>query len=164
MLTLAASADTAALDPAFGPAPEDEVQRHLSRHLQTPGEVCMQLVYRRDGGPFLGFWRLVRVPSRPQALGVEILWLDPAHRRQGLAREWVAGALEHLRGVASELWARVYLANAPALSFWMQAGLCRVVRHQGEFIHGLDGPGPHSLILCTDIPPLEPDPTGVPPA
>ena len=159
MEALAASQDVAALDPAFGEAREADVQAHLSRHLREPGRVCMQVLHRRadpssgqeTAADFLGFWRLVRVPSRPQAIGVEILLLQATHRRQGLAQELVTAALERLRGVGDELWARVYLANSRAMAFWLSVGLSRVVEHQGAQVHSVEGPGPASLILSREI-------------
>lgn len=163
MEALAESQDIAALDPTFGATTEAELQTHLDRHRRAPDQVCMQLLFRRAEGSlahgaadFIGFWRLVRVPSRPQAVGVEILLMRPAHRRRGLAQELVTGTLEQLRGVGGdsggELWARVFLANARAMAFWMNAGLRRVVEHQGALIHGLQADdGPPNLILSREI-------------
>ena len=167
MDALAESQDIAALDPTFGAATEADLQVHLDRHLHAPDQVRMQVLIRKpeaasaqEAAGFVGFWRLVRVPSRPQAIGVEILLMRPAHRRMGLAQELVAAALGQLRGVGSEgggegggeLWARVYLANARAMAFWMHAGLRRVVEHQGALIHGLQGDeGPPNLILSREI-------------
>ena len=162
MDALAESQDIAALDPTFGATTEADLQTHLDRHLRAPDQVRMQVLHRRTVGSFaqeaadfIGFWRLVRVPSRPQAIGVEILLMRPAHRRLGLAQELVAATLEQLRGVGGEgggeLWARVYLANARAMAFWMKAGLRRVVEHQGALIHGMQGDGPPNLILSREI-------------
>ena len=101
----------------------------------------------------------MRVPSRPTALGVEILLIRPPFRGSGLARELVAATLVHLRGNADELWARVYLANARALAFWMSAGFRRVIDHQGRTLHGVDRNQPTTehrpnIILGCDIPTL----------
>lgn len=160
MAALAESQDIAALDPAFGATTEADMQPHLDRHLRAPDQVRMQVLYRRAEGAtgqetseFVGFWRLVRVPSRPMAIGVEILLMRPAYRRLGLAQELVAAALEHLRGLGGELWARVYLANVRAMAFWMNAGLRRVVEHQGALIHGMEGDDLPSLILSRAIEP-----------
>ncbi len=165
LAALARSQDIVALDPAFGVASEAEIRGHLERHRNGPGVVQMQVIHRLSamtstegctqsvGGEFVGFWRLVRVPSPADAIGVEILLMRPEARREGLALEMVACAREHLRGSASELWARVYLANARAMAFWTRAGLRRVAEHHGAFIHGLSGDEPPSLILACSLTP-----------
>lgn len=177
----------ARLDPAFGPASEDAVRRHVERHHGggNPRAVQMQLVFavrpqRSDLGQLgldavhgcavdpepIGFWRLVRVPTHQAVMAVEILLIRPAWRRGGYARELVAAALRHLSGSADEFWARVYLANPRALAFWTAVGLRRVAVHHGQTVHGLGpqtAPGNDeqpSIILACGIPraPMEAQP------
>lgn len=161
------SADIAALDPTFGPAPEEELRHQVQRHLSTVGgrRVQMQLVFTRaatahvvsaettepaapatpaehPAGEPVGFWRLVGIPDQPQALGVEILLIRPEFRRGGFGRELITASLAQLSASATELWARVYLTNARAMAFWASAGCRRVVAHRGTWVGGLEAPQP----------------------
>lgn len=138
MACLAASHATAALDPAFGLVPADEVLGHIKRSTAQAGQATrdfqMQMLRLAATAEVVGYWHFMRVPVQPQVVGVSILLLHPRVHRQGLGQELVGTALPRFAADLHTLWARVYLANVRALAFWAGCGLDRLVRFKGDWV------------------------------
>jgi GNAT superfamily N-acetyltransferase len=158
------SQDMAARDPAFGLAPQEDIEALIEQSTaaaRAPGPqgrgFQMQLIFTHRGagtGPedldhCVGYWHLMRVPADEQVVGVSILLIRPSFRRQGLGAQVVDAAQRHLHASARELWARVYLANPRALAFWAAQGLTRLAAHKGEHVHAADGERPSIILSCT---------------
>lgn len=99
----------------------------------------------------VGYWHLTRVPSRDDTVGVSILLLRSGRRNQGLGRELILAASQHLGSVATEFWSRVYLKNTPAIEFWASMGFVRLIRHRETFV--LPPEQTPSIILAKDLRP-----------
>ena len=130
--------DVADLDPAFMPAPREEVEAHIRRSLDSQSLPArpfqMQMLRLRGSGEVVGYWHFQEIPGRPSAVGVSILLIRPMFRRQGLGRALIAGALAAFGPDKQQLWARVYLANPRALSFWASLGFTTLTMHQGTYV------------------------------
>lgn len=135
---LAECEDVAALDPAFKPVPPSEIEAHIQRSLQGAESeeraFQMQTLRLASTGEAVGYWHFMVVPAKPAAVGVSILLVRPAHRRQGLGQELVAGALARFHPAKREIWARVFLANPAALEFWARQGFRELVLHQATYV------------------------------
>lgn len=135
---LAESADVAALDPTFGPAPRAEIDELIAKSQREAGVPLrgfqMQMMRRSDDGRLVGYWHLTRIPQKDQAVGVSILLLRPAHRGQGLGQELVTAAATHLAPQHHEFWSRVFLANPRAIEFWAGLGFSQLIRHRNHFV------------------------------
>lgn len=154
MACLAASHETAPLDPAFGLVPADEVRGHINRSTEQAAQATrhfqMQMLRLAATTEVVGYWHFMRVPVHPQVVGVSILLLHPRVHRQGLGQELVGGALARWSSDLHTLWARVYLANVRALAFWAGCGLDRLVCFKGDWVTT-----PHdrpSIILSRPLP------------
>lgn len=127
---LAESQDVASLDPAFALVPPEELEAHIQRSMAGAEAASrafqMQLLRVAATGDVAGYWHFMAVPRKPSAVGVSILLIRPNHRRLGLGRELIAGALSRFDASKDEIWARVYLANLRALEFWSRLGLDRL--------------------------------------
>lgn len=155
---LAESADIAALDPTFGPAPRAEIVALIEKS-QAPADAGgrsfqMQMLRRRDGAETVGYWHLMTVPGRPGTVGVSILLLRPAHRGQGLGQELVTAAAARLAAGQQAFWSRVFLKNTRALAFWAGLGFDRLVSHRGGFVQPPDDAP--SVVLEKDVRHLAP--------
>ena len=98
------------------------------------------------GGALQGF-----ILSRIAGMEAEILSIvvDPAVRRQGLARALLAQHLDRLRerGVR-ELFLEVDEANEPALAFYASFGLKTVGRRRGYYARASGGHGGALVLRC----------------
>jgi len=148
------AADAAALDPHFGPAPWADLEALVERSLaqeaaETPDFQC-QLFFRDGDEQPAGYWHFVRVPGRAGVVGVTLMLVRPAYRRQGLGEEVIGNASRQLAGWAQAFWARVFLKNVPAIEFWARQGFVLVTLHREQFVIG--PPDTPSLILCRPLP------------
>ena len=139
---LLACEDAAALDPAFKPVPQGEIETHISRSLQKSGSESrtfqMQMLRLRSSGKVAGYWHFQKVPCPGKVVGISILLFRPEFRRSGLGRELVSSAIVHFAATQQELWARVYLANTGAIAFWASLGLLRLAKHHGAYVTSSD--------------------------
>lgn len=151
---LAESQDVAHLDPAFGPAPEDELKAMLARSLNEnvagQREFQMQMLRLNETGETVGYWHFVAVPKKPALVGVSIMLIRPAYRRQGYGAELVASAVPRFRGVKGEVWARVYLGNSSAIEFWSRLGFITLARRSETYV--LPPAEAPSIILSRPVP------------
>lgn len=148
------TADIAALDPAFGPAPPAEVEALIARSgaAFAPGarEFQMQVLRVAETGDVAGYWHFVAVPRHVGVVGVSILLVRPAFRRRGLGQELIAGAAPLLAGVKQAIWARVYLGNPRAIEFWAQQGFRSLALHADTYV--LTPDDRPSIILAKPLP------------
>jgi GNAT superfamily N-acetyltransferase len=139
---LAESADIAALDPTFGPAPKVEIDALITESRSCANDLIrnfqMQLIRQIGTEAPIGYWHLMRVPEIEQVVGVSILLIRPAHRGQGLGQELVQTAAAHLALGNREFWSRVYLRNTGAIEFWAGLGFDRLAKHRGAFVQTPD--------------------------
>ncbi len=136
---LAESADLAALDPTFGPAPRVDIDDLIARSQReanaAPRSFQMQMIRQRNEGGLVGYWHLMQVPDRPEAVGVSILLVRPPFRGQRMGQELVTEAARQLAARYAELWARVFLANPRAIQFWATLGFDQLTPHRGRIVH-----------------------------
>ena len=100
----------------------------LPEGVRTPGMVFLSA--RRDGQVVGGAWAAVQGPNRAGEAWVNVVWVDPAVRRQGLARRLMdATAAEVRRQGAEHLALDVFGDNAGAIALYDALGF-RVVAQQ----------------------------------
>ena len=115
-----------------GPATDEEAERDTERFVPdgaaTAGAVF--LAARRDGRLLGGVWAGVQGPDRAGEAWIYFLWVDPAERRQGLARRLVeaTAAVVRERG-ATDLALNVFGDDAGAIALYRSLGF-RVLTQQ----------------------------------
>ena len=130
--------DAAAVDPTFSEVPESEiaelVQRSAAEGSQERG-FRMRSIHLGPAGELAGYFHLMENVPAPGDVWLSILAIRPRFRGSGLGTAVVAGLKRELaaRGFPFAL-ARVYLANLPALRFWMRQGFTEVVPHRGDYV------------------------------
>ena len=95
----------------------------------------MRSIHVGPDGELAGYFHLMEdVPDAGDAW-LSILAVRPRFRGSGVGTAVVAGLKRELasRGFRFVL-GRVYLANVPALRFWMRQGFTEVVPHRGEYV------------------------------
>ena len=130
--------DAAAVDPTFAEVPESEiaelVERSITEHSQERG-FRMRSIHLGPAGELAGYIHLMEDVPAPGDVWLSILAIRPRFRGSGVGTAVVAGLKRELaaRGFRFAL-ARVYLANVPALRFWMRQGFTEVVPHRGDYV------------------------------
>ena len=130
--------DTAALDPTFSAVPESEigelVERSRAEDSQERG-FRMRSIHVGTAGELAGYFHLMEdVPAAGDAW-LSILAVRPRFRRSGVGTAVVAKLKRELAALGFRFaLGRVYLANVPALEFWMRQGFTEVVPHRGDYV------------------------------
>ena len=130
--------DAAAVDPTFAEVPESEiaelVQRSAAEDSQERG-FRMRGIHVGTAGELAGYFHLMEDVPAAGDVWLSILAIRPQFRRSGIGTTVVAGLKRELAaGGFRFALARVYLANVPALRFWMQQGFTEVVPHRGDYV------------------------------
>ena len=130
--------DAAAVDPTFAEVPEREiaelVQRSVADKSQERG-FRMRSIHVGTAGDLAGYFHLMEDVPATGNVWLSILAIRPRFRGSGVGTAVVARLKQELaaRGFPFAL-ARVYLANVPALRFWMRQGFTEVVPHRGDYV------------------------------
>ncbi|MCY3763538.1 MAG: GNAT family N-acetyltransferase [Gemmatimonadetes bacterium] len=130
--------DAALVDPTFGEVPESEigelVERSTAEDSQERG-FRMRSIHVGTAGDLAGYFHLMEDVPASGDVWLSILAIRPRFRGSGVGTAVFARLKRELaaRGFPFAL-ARVYLANVPALRFWMRQGFTEVVPHRGEFV------------------------------
>ena len=130
--------DAAAVDPTFAEVPEREiaelVQRSVAEDSQERG-FRMRSIHVGTAGDLAGYFHLMEDVPATGNVWLSILAIRPRFRGSGVGTAVVARLKQELaaRGFPFAL-ARVYLANVPALRFWMRQGFTEVVPHRGDYV------------------------------
>ena len=131
-------ADAAALDPTFAEVPESEIAELVARSAADESQergFRMRSIRVGPAGELAGYFHLMEdVPAAGDAW-LSILAIRPRFRRSGVGTAVVARLKRELSaGGFRFALARVYLANVPALRFWMRQGFVEVVPHRGDYV------------------------------
>ena len=145
-------ADAAALDPTFAAVPESEIAGLVARSEADASRergFRMRSIHAGPGGELAGYFHLMEgVPAAGDAW-LSILAIRPRFRRSGVGTEVAARLKRELAaGGFRFALARVYLANVPALRFWMRQGFTEVVPHRGNYV-GSDRGQPCIVLRAT---------------
>ena len=131
-------ADAAALDPSFAPVPEGEIAELVARSEADASRergFRMRSIHAGPAAELAGYFHLMEhVPAAGDAW-LSILAIRPRFRRSGVGAAVITRIKRELAagGFRCAL-ARVYLANVPALSFWMRQGFSEIVPHRGDYV------------------------------
>ena len=131
-------ADAAVLDPSFAPVPESEIAELVARsEAEAPQERGFRMlsIHAGPAGELAGYLHLMEdVPAAGDAW-LSVLAIRPRLRRSGVGTAVIARLKRELAaGGFRFALARVYLANVPALRFWMRQGFTEVVPHRGDYV------------------------------
>ena len=145
-------ADAAALDPTFAEVPESEIAGLVARSEADASQergFRMRSIHAGPAGDLAGYFHLMEdVPAAGDAW-LSILAIRPRFRRSGVGTAVIARLKRELAaGGFRFALARVYLANVPALSFWMRQGFTEIVPHRGDFV-GSDQGKPCIVLRAT---------------
>ena len=146
-------ADAASLDPSFAPVPESGIAELVARSEADASQergFRMRSIHTGPAGELAGYFHLMEdVPAAGDAW-LSILAIRPRLRRSGVGMAVIARLMQELAaGGFRFALARVYLANVPALRFWMRQGFTEVVPHRGDYV-GLDL-GRSCIVLRTTL-------------
>ena len=131
-------AEAAALDPTFAEVPESEIAELVERSAADASQergFRMRSIHVGPAGELAGYFHLMEdVPAAGDAW-LSILAIRPRFRRSGIGTAVVARLKRELAAMGFRFaLARVYLANVPALRFWMPQGFTEVVPHRGDYV------------------------------
>lgn len=136
--SLAESQDVADLDPTFALVSPAEVEAHITRSAEGGGSPSrpfqMQVLRLSASDDVAGYWHFMTVPKKPTTIGISIILIRPAYRRQGLGSELIQGALSKFEQRKQEIWARVYLGNVCSIEFWADLGFLSLTRHKDSYV------------------------------
>lgn len=125
------SAPLKSLDPTFGPAPRSEIEALIAKSQQSANtpqrDFQMQVFHTADRAQMVGYWHLMRVPDRDDAVGVSILLLHSQHRSHGYGTELVREASRRFNPDIREFWAQV-----PQVSNMTESGATVLSRQFAE--------------------------------
>ena len=130
--------DAAAADPTFAEVPASEiaelVQRSAAEDSQERG-FRMRGIHVGTAGELAGYFHLMEDVPAAGDVWLSILAIRPQFRRSGIGTAVVAGLKRELAALGFRFaLGRVYLANIPALKFWMRQGFTEVVPHRGDYV------------------------------
>ena len=130
--------DAAAVDPTFSEVPESEIAQLVERSAAAESQergFRMRSIHVGSAGELAGYFHLTEDVPTAGDVWLSILAIRPRFRRSGVGRATIESLKRELaaRGFRFAL-GRVYLANVPALRFWMLQGFTKVVPHRGEYI------------------------------
>ena len=107
---------------------DDDTDGPLPQGARTPGMVFLSA--RRGGQVVGGVWAAVQGPNRHGEAWVNFVWVDPAVRRQGLARQLMAATAAEVRSQgARHLALNVFGDNSGAIALYDALGF-QVVAQQ----------------------------------
>ena len=131
-------ADAAALDPSFASVPEGEIAELVARSEADASQqrgFRMRSIHAGPVGELAGYFHLMEDVPAPGDAWLSILAIRPRFRQSGVGTAVIARLRRELyAGGFRCALARVYLANVPALSFWMRQGFTEVVPHRGDYV------------------------------
>ena len=95
----------------------------------------MRSIHAGPAGELAGYFHLMEDVPAAGDVWLSILAIRPRFRRSGVGTAVVASLKRELaaEGFRYAL-AQVYLANVPALRFWMRQGFTEVVPHRGDYV------------------------------
>ena len=131
--------DAAALDPTFAEVPESEIAELVERSAADESQergFRMRGIHVGPAGELAGYFHLMEdVPAAGDAW-LSILAIRPRFRRSGMSarQSWPASSGSWAAAGFRYALAQVYLANVPALRFWMRQGFTEVVPHRGNYV------------------------------
>ena len=130
--------DAAAVDPTFAEVPESEIGELVARSIAEDSQergFRMRSIHVGPDGELAGYFHLMEEVPSAGNVWLSILAIRPRFRGSGVGTAVVTGLKRELaaRGFRFAL-GRVYLANVPALRFWMLQGFTEVVPHRGEYV------------------------------
>ena len=131
-------AEAAALDPTFAEVPESEIGELVERSAADASQergFRMRSIHAGPAGELAGYFHLMEDVPASGDVWLSILAIRPRFRRSGVGTAVVASLKRELaaEGFRYAL-AQVYLANVPALRFWMRQGFTEVVPHRGDYV------------------------------
>ena len=131
-------ADAAELDPSFAPVPEGEIAELVARSEADASRdrgFRMRSIHAGPAGELAGYFHLMEDVPEPGDAWLSILAIRLRFRRSGVGTAVIARLKRELAaGGFRFALARVYLANVPALRFWMRQGFTEVVPHRGDYV------------------------------
>ena len=130
--------DAAALDPTFAEVRESEIAELVERSAADESQergFRMRSILVGPAGELAGYFHLMEDVPAPGDAWLSMLAIRPRFRRSGVGTAVVASLKRELaaEGFRYAL-AQVYLANVPALRFWMRQGFTEVVPHRGDYV------------------------------
>lgn len=131
-------ADAAALDPSFAPVPEGEIAGLVARSEADASRergFRMRSIHAGPAAELAGYFHLMEDVPAPGDAWLSILAIRPRFRQSGVGTAVIARLRRELSaGGFRFALARVYLANVPALRFWMRQGFTEVLPHRGDYV------------------------------
>ena len=128
--------DVVGLDPTFAEVPESEISELVEQSVADESQergFRMRSIHVGPTEELAGYFHLMEdVPNVGDAW-LSILSIRPRFRRSGVGTTLI-GSLKRVLSAEGFPFARVYLANVPALRFWAQLGFTEIVPHRGDYI------------------------------